>query len=309
MDGLKVTANVFARIAARSVGQVMFQSNVLSGFLMACAIVAGGFGIGGSGRFIVTAGATVAILISSAIAVAATLPDGRDGVWGFNAVLVGCAVFTFNNSGAGAWAMLCAGVLLTFPLKGILDRMLGVASLTLPFVISTWIITAIGHATGLMTPWIPETIPSAPEQLSATSIAIGLLKVISEVFLIDSWVAGLLMLAGLLAGSPRCAVLALSGSAAGMVMAIICGLPAGEISAGLWGFSPALTAIAVGSVLPGIPHRGLLTTAAVILTFAIQYLTAPWLAKAGLPVLTMPFCAATLAVSLLSVRNARSITK
>lgn len=302
MNGWIVTANDFAKIATRGIGQVMFQRKVLSGFLMACAITAGGFSIGGNGRLIVTLGAIAAALISSAIAVAATLPDRRDGVWGFNAVLVGCAVFTFSNAGAGAWIMLCTGVLLTFPLKWSLDRLLGVTSLTLPFVISTWIITAIGHSSGLMTPLIPEAIPSTPEDLSPINIVIGVLKGISEVFLIDSWIAGVLILTGLWAGSCRYALLALAGSAAGMIMAIACGLPAGEIHAGLWGFSPALTAIAVGAVLPGIPHRILWTVAAVTATFAIQYFTAPWLAAAGLPVLTMPFCVATIIASLITTK-------
>lgn len=283
---------------ARGVGQVMFQSSVLSGALMAAGIVAGSID-----RPVVALCALVALVAGTVAAKATKTAGTTDGLQGFNAVLVGCATGTFLATGAGTWLLLLAGALLTLPAKKLLDKLCstaGQSSYTLPFIICTWAVLIAARVSGAAHPFVAESIAeTAP--VSVLSLAIGLLKGVSEVFLIDSRLAGALMLAGLACASPRTAILALVGSATGMSLAALFGCPWAEISMGLWGFSPVLTAIAIGGIQlkdkrmsARLLHYCILALA-LSLTVLLQLCLTPLLALIGLPILTLPFCLATLA--------------
>lgn len=283
----------WCKASFKGVGQVMFQPSAVAGALMLAGILVGGLSIGGSGRMLVFMGALVALILATFGAYLWRVNGRADGLQGFNAVLVGCAVFTFLNAGAGAWFLLAGAALLTLPVKRWLDALFGGSSYTLPFVMCTWLALAGGRVAGIVTPYIPEDI-AEPMPVSAVGLVVGVLKGISEVFLIDSWLTGLLFLAALAVSHVKAAAWALIGSAAGLLLALCAGCPADEITAGLWGFSPALTAIAVGTVVPGLHRRWLWVAAFVAITFGVQYFCAPLLAAAGLPVLTFPFCVATI---------------
>lgn len=274
----------------------MLQNSTVVGMLFLSGIAAGCLGIGGAGTAAVAAGAAAALTIATA---AGFMRKRRatEGLTGFNAILTGCAVFTFLQPMAATWALLAAAALLTLPLKSVLDRAFsktGCSSLTLPFILATWAVLLTAQTAGI-DPAEPAIAPTVAA--SAVAIGQGALKGLSQIFLIDSWVAGCIFLAGLWAASRRAALLALAGSAAGMAAGYCCGCPWLEISQGLWGFSPALTAIAVGHTFrdakAGWLRSAMTVTAAVMLTVVIQMIAAPALAAAGLPVLTIPFCAAT----------------
>ena len=296
--------NAFVTLAgqlARGVGQVMFQSSTLSGLIMLCGILCGAMSWGGDGRAIVFLGAVAGLVVSSAIAFLKHERGSDDGLYGFNGVLVGCAAFTFLDAGAWAWVLLLAASVLTIPLKNLLDRLLGVSSFTFPFVIASWLMLAVGLRTGICTPYLPEVVPE-PNPAVVVSVLVGLLKGVSEVFLIDSWLTGLIFLAALYVASPKAALLALVGSASGMVLAFLCACPSEQILGGLWGFSPALTAIAVGSVIPIRGRRTLWIAASLVLTFIVQYTFTPLFAYFGLPILTFPFCVAACLSAFVSQR-------
>lgn len=280
----------------RGVGQVMFQPSALSGALFLAGILVGSLGFGGEGHIAVFMGALAALVLASECSFLARAKGTDEGLWGFNAVLVGCAAYTFLSSSLPVWLCVCAA-LLTLPLKAVFDKMLsftGISSLTFPFIASTWLLLV---AAGLCSvePYASESIRE-PAVLSVTTLAEGWLKGLSEVFLIDSWITGLLFLTGLLIESRQAAIWAALGSAIGMATAFAIGCPTDEITLGLWGFSPALTAIAVGVVFRPVDSRRLwlfLTILATIATVILQKLIMLLLASSGLPVLTLPFCVAT----------------
>lgn len=278
----------------------MFQRSALCGAIMLAALLTAALGYGGSGHMSVFAGAVVALIAATVSGNIVRMEGAADGLAGFNALLVGCAMFTFFSTSPWTWVFLLAGALLTLPVKYALDHWLSptISSLTLPFVFVTWLLSAIAENTGLCTPYTPELIIE-PIAITPSTLVIGWLKGISEVFLADSWISGLLIVAAIAAASPRAALWALIGAAAGETLALACGMPAEGIVAGMWGFSPALTAIAVATVIPPRRNQCLSMIAAIVLTFAIQYITTPILAAIGLPVLTFPFCLATIAIAYL----------
>ena len=73
-----------------------------------------------------------------------------------------------------------------------------------------------------------------------------LLRGVGQVLFRRSALSGLLMLAGIAAGSWRIALLALCGNAAGNLTARLCRYPVQEIHDGLYGFNGTLVGIAVG---------------------------------------------------------------
>ena len=253
--------------ASRSIAQVMLQNRLTTGVLFFIGIAAACLSIGGEGRLSVLAGAVASLL--SALIAGRRMKGWNDGLAGFNAVLVGCAAFTFLNCGAAVWVTLLAASLLTLPLKLLCDRMfrtVGISSLTLPFILATWGLLIISETWNPATLYIPENISEAPV-VTLPSLLAAWMKGLSQVFLTDSWVTGCIFAVGLFAASRRAALWALAGSAIGMAIATAFNIPWLQISEGLWGFSPALTAIAVGDTFRTDTHKPLKWT--ILTVFAI----------------------------------------
>ena len=111
------------------------------------------------------------------------------------------------------------------------------------------------------------------------------LKGIAQVFLVNSWVTGIFFLVALALCSrwatPRKLLLLFQFNGA-------------DISAGLMGFSPVLTGIAVGMTFYKPSWRSALwSIAAIIATVFIQAGMDAFMMPLGIPTLTGPFCIAT----------------
>jgi urea transporter len=120
------------------------------------------------------------------------------------------------------------------------------------------------------------------------------LRGVSQVFLIDSWVTGVLFLIGLSLSSGRAALWAAIGSGVALLAASAFGAPADGVSAGLYGFSATLTGIALGDTFGGRGWRSWLwAITGVVATVFIQAGMNALVAPLGLPTLTAPFCVAT----------------
>ena len=273
--------------------QVMLQPKAATGALFLAAILVGSLGYGGSGHMAVFWGALMCLMAATAISHGRK--DYEDGLLGFNAILVGCAAMTFLSNTTAVRLLTIGAALSTLPLKHILDkvfRFTGISSLTFPFILASWLVMVIAALFGLP-PYAQESIVLVPE-ISATTLLEALLKGLSQVFLIDSWIGGLLIAVGLLVASSRAALLAFAGSAIGIAMAFAIGAPWSEICIGLWGFSPALTAIAIGDTFRShFRHTAVATIVATVITTLIQYALVPLSALTGMLTLTLPFCIAT----------------
>lgn len=130
--------------------------------------------------------------------------------------------------------------------------------------------------------------------MAAADIVVAVLRSVSQVFFLDDTVAALLLLAGLALGSPAAAALALAGALLAVLAAMAMGADGGLIRAGLMGFSPVLTAVALGSVFYA-PSARVLAYAAVgtLFTVVLQGAMNAALAPLGIPTLTAPFIFAT----------------
>ncbi len=134
-------------------------------------------------------------------------------------------------------------------------KALGVPTLTFPFVLVTWLLLLATYGfAGLGGDALPAEDVIAPyESFDPTQLGVGdflqaALLSISQVFLKASIVAALLFLAGLAVNSVAAAVAAIGGAFLAVVTAHLLGAESDLITGGLLGFSPVLTAVALGTV-------------------------------------------------------------
>ncbi len=282
-------------------GQVMFQQSPWTGLLFLIGIFWGAFE---SHTPEVAWGAAVG-LIASTIAGYLLEPGskgGSQGLWGFNGILVGCAFPTFLTPTWQMWiALIFCSMLTTWVRTGMNNVMAPwkVNSLTFPFVFLTWIFL---FASRLMEGMAPDalSVPALTEHfsthldLSFGSLVEYWLKGVSQVFLINSWVTGVLFLVGLALCSPWAAMWGALGSAISLFIAIVFKADASDIASGLFGFSPVLTGIAIGCTFykPGI-KTAIWAVVAIIATVFVQAGMDAFFAPFGLPTLTGPFCITT----------------
>lgn len=285
----------------RGAGQVMFQSNVWTALLFLAGIF---WGAWVEGRMAVAWGAVAGLAVASGTGCLLGLKsdDGRQGLWGFNGILVGCAFMTFLRPTLLCWlAMLLCAASTVWVRQG-LNRVMApwrVNSLTMPFVLMTWLFLAAAHALkglpaeGLAAPAFPAAF-SARVADGGLNLAVYWLKGVAQIFLIDSWVTGLFFLAGLAVSNGWSAFWAAVGSALSLAVILLFGGSGTSIAEGLYGFSPVLTAIALGSIFYKPSWRtAVWTLTGIVVTVFVQAAMNVLLAPLGLPALTAPFCMTT----------------
>lgn len=291
----------YPRTLLRGVGQVMFQDSVWTGLLFLVGIFWGAYE---ENIAIVAWGCLVGILSSTLTGYILKLSDqnAAQGLWGFNGALVGCAFPTFLGNTVWMWMALILCAAMTTWVRCGMDRVLGkfgVSSLTFPFVVCTYFFLLASRLFRGMPP-IHMGTPELPDGvhtdmvLNFSDLAVYWLKGISQVFLIDSWVTGLIFLIALAINSVRSAVWAAVASALSLAVAILWGGPGADIASGLYGFSAVLTGIALGATFCNHSWRATVwTLVGIVSTVFIQAAMNAFFAPMGLPTLTGPFCIAT----------------
>ena len=125
-------------------------------------------------------------------------------------------------------------------------------------------------------------------------LATGTLKGIAQVFLLDDWISGAVILVALAVNSRPVALAAILGSALGTALAIGLGADGTAIGKGIWGFNAVLTALALGAVFyRPIPAVAVYTLLGTITTVWVQAALTTMLTPYGIPTLTAPFVVAT----------------
>ncbi|WP_418991214.1 urea transporter [Alistipes sp.] len=300
-NGMNLLSFDFLKILLRGTGQVMFQNSAWTGLLFIIGIFWGAYA---EGLGVVAWGALVGVIVSTITGYLIGFParDGEQGLWGFNGVLVGCAFPTFLGNTIWMWlALILCAALTTWVRTGFNNVMAPwrVNSFTFPFVFTTWMFLLAARAmngmppTHMAVPALPEVFSSV-ENIRFGSLIVYWLKGVAQVFLIDSWVTGLLFLIGLALCSRWAALWAAIGSALALFVALIFKASGFEIAHGLYGFSAVLTAIALATVFYKPNRRSALwAILGILVTLFIQAGMNVLLEPVGLATLTGPFCIAT----------------
>jgi urea transporter len=292
----------FVDACLRGPAQVVFQNNPLTGLLILIAI---GWGAFDSGQPRILGGAVLGLVVGTLTGLALQVDHDswRKGLFGFSPVLTGIAVPTFLDDRPLMWLYLVLGAVgttvVTLALNAIFKKY-GLTAFTMPFVLTTWVLLLGAYQfdrfdvlTNLK-PAFPGTGPVLAGGKFNWDLIPTFLRGISQVFLINSWVSGLIILIALLINSRWSALFAVVGSVGATLLALWFGADGSSLDKGLYGFNAVLTAIAVGAVL----HRpGALVTVytlfGIALTLFVQVALSSVLAPLAVPVLTGPFNIAT----------------
>ncbi|MBO4224150.1 urea transporter [Bradyrhizobium neotropicale] len=293
----------FLDINLRSIGQVMFQNNPLTGILFLAAIAWGSYAAGFPR---VAIAGVVAVVVANLTAQWLHVDNESlySGLYGYNAVLVGLALATFLSPNALMWVYVVLGASVSvIAMLGTANALKpwGVSSLTFPFVLTTWLLLLATYGfSGLVGTALPSgNVVTAFQPYDSSPLKLidlfqGVLQSISQVFLKASGVAALLLLAGLAVNSLAAAAFALAGAILAVLVAHLFGAESELITGGLLGFSPVLTAIALGTVFYRPSWRVAIyamlgTLFTVIAQAALNVALTPF----AIPALTAPFVLVT----------------
>jgi urea transporter len=290
----------------RSLGQVIFINNPVSGLLLLLALLVQSLPMAA----FTLIGIVAANLLARALG--CERQSRRNGIYGFNGALVGSAIGAFADHGAGAsplaWALLVAGgacltTLLVHTLGRSLHTATGLPPLTLPFCLVTWLALVLVRAAGHPSLQLVAPGPLPPAGGALQALLQALPRGFGQVFLLPGLASGLLVLAAVAAASPLAALVGLMGAAAGAGAGLMFGADPNAVALGLWSYNGVLTAIAIGGTFYAPTGRSLLLA---LVAAAVAGLLTPGVAGLlpfGLPELSLPFILVTLAF-LLIVRHA-----
>lgn len=286
------------RAVLRGVGQVFFQDNALTG---ACFVL---------GILICSPLMGVSALVGSALGYATAklakydAGETADGIYGFNATLVGIASFFFFRPGGASITLMLVGCVAATFLTRLMRGYVPFPTYTTPFIVTTWVVHALGKAMGAVAvvdypTLIPD--PQLPFVVQAVTHGVG------QVMFQGSLWTGLLFLLGIAIGNRQHAALVLAGSIVGMLAAWFHAAEATRaldperlvdrnllesVALGLYGYNATLAPVALylwrKSLIPSL--LGMLLTVPL----------ADLVPKLGLPALTAPFVLATWLVLLLA---------
>lgn len=280
----------------RGAGQVVFMNNPLSGALNFAAMFWAAYA--GGATWSVAIGSVIGTLVATATAYGLPAPaaDRKAGLLGFNGMLVGAAIPTFLAASPLMWGVLVFAAALSTIVALAVGNLLApwkVGALTFPFVLTTWCVLLAAHTIPAL-PAVPAEAASPVLSLDAAAFLRAILASVSQIFLVDNPVSGALFLLALAVHSRWCAALAIGGATLAVLAALLVGADKTAICHGLWGYSAALTAPAIGCIFLTPSARTLVYAAfATLLTVVLQGATAVFAASVGLPALTFPFVLAT----------------
>ncbi|CCE11092.1 Yut [Bradyrhizobium sp. STM 3843] len=303
-ESLSVSSGLlrFLDINLRGIGQVMFQNNPLTGILFLAAI---GWGSYAAGVPQVAIAGILAVVVSNLTAQWLRVDNDSlySGLYGFNGILVGLALATFLAPGPLLWVYVILGAAVSVIVMLATTNIVKPwgSALTFPFVLTTWLLLLATYGfSGLAGTALPsgavvtafQPYPTSPLRL--LDLVEGVFLSISQVFLKASGIAALLLLAGLAVSSLAAAVFALGGAILAVLTAHLFGAESDLITGGLLGFSPVLTAIALGTVFyqPSwrvVVYAALATVFTVITQAALNVALTPF----AIPALTAPFVLVT----------------
>ena len=282
----------------RGSGQVIFMNNPLTGLLNFIAMFVGAYNGGTS--YAVAIGSVIGTIASTAMAyiMNSNRDNLRAGIYGFNGMLVGACLPTFLQVNALMWVFVVVGSMFsTLVIMAVANFLTPykMPAFTFPFVLICWIIVAFSYKvgglnTGGLAPAMLTDYTAQEGAMAAGDFIKAGLVSMSQVWFVADWVAGVIFIIALCVESFWCAGLSALGAFLGPVVAYLCGASVADINFGLWGFTAALTAPAVGCVFLQTNARNLaLAVFSIFATVVVHGAVVAFLTPVGLPAFTFPF--------------------
>ncbi len=260
----------------RGVGQVMFQCNALSGALMLVGIACNSLLM----CLFALAGST----IGTCTAVALRYDAGRirDGLYGFNAALVGIAVPCFMPIHVGSVLLMVVACVLSTLVTRLFERQRLVPALTAPFVLIIWAMLLLSHVFPQLQ--LPATTAADTAEsfslMRAASLSFGQIMLQG-----NNLLTGLLCLLAICVNSLKMGMESLVACALCLAVVWVPGVSTTSVNNGMYGYNAILAVLAVANILDIGSWTYAKTLVALILSLLMQYAGL----HMGLVTLTAPF--------------------
>lgn len=283
----------------RGAGQVFFMENAFTGVMFFAAIAYASYA---TGIWATTIGAVIGLIVATLTAqlLDCDKPSINSGLFGFNGILVGVALPTFIAATPQLWFYIIIGsalsTVITATFGATLTKSWGIPGSTGPFVLTGWLMVAGAYSFGALnvTGDVPKLVSDYVAGTATIPANIELVQIffrnIAQVFLLGNEVSGALILIGIFVASRPAGIAAALGSLIAMIIAIGMRADPATVVQGLYGFSPVLTAIAVGTVF--LKTDGKVIVYAVLATITTVFIQGAYdviMAPMGLPSFTAPY--------------------
>ncbi|MFJ6135661.1 urea transporter [Kitasatospora sp. NPDC092286] len=238
-----------AAAALRGVGQVDLQANLVTSALILAALWTAGWRVG---LF-----ATIGTAVSTAVAMLLGAERGSValGLQGYSGCLTGIALVTSLGDHLSTYLLAIAGAAVCTLLTAALTTLLapyGLTALTAPFCLVSGVMVLAAPSFDRIWHGAPTaavtTTTTGGTGITWGDLWHGFLTNVSQVFLVNDWRSGLIMLAGLAVAGWAVVAFAAAGSAVGILAAWALGAPTTLIADGIYGYNAVLVGIALGAV-------------------------------------------------------------
>ena len=264
-----------------SYGQIFFRGSRTVGALLALATFTephlGLFG-------------TISVVIALATAKLARLNASliRDGLYSYSALLTGLAIGATFGTDSNALGLMVIAANVTVPVTAATHSGLGgslaLPPLTIPFLVTTYLSFGAGEVLGLESNFGANL--AVMDGVAGTGLAY--LSSLAGIFFVSSPIAGVLVMVAIVVYSRIAFALSCVGFALAIALHTIVGLP--SLSYAALGYNFILTSVALGGVW-FVPSRSsfMLATAGVVVCGLFTTGATPFLERAGMPLLVLPF--------------------
>ncbi|MCE5000932.1 urea transporter [Staphylococcus pseudoxylosus] len=281
------------RIILKNIAQVLLLNNAWTGLFILLGLFIGNWKVG----MMALAASVIALLLAKRTNYSDE--EINTGLAGFNPVLTAIALTLFLVPEWYSILIAFIAIVITMPIGSAFREFFkpfGVPMLTMPYVFVSWVILLMSFQFKFVNADVnilPDTVQEI--QFSGHSIHFinAFLSGFSEIFLLKSIMAGLLILIGIFIASRKAGVFAIVANLIGFTAVLVLGANHDQINDGLFGYNVILTVLALGVAFRTRIQRYISIVLGILLTVVLHAGMTTLLTPFGLPVFTLPFIIAT----------------
>ncbi|CEF17724.1 Putative urea transporter [Staphylococcus xylosus] len=281
------------RIILKNIAQVLLLDNAWTGLFILLGLFVGNWKVG----IMALAASVIALLLAKRTNY--SQEEINTGLAGFNPVLTAIALTLFLVPEWYSILIVFIAIVITMPIGSAFREFFkpfGVPMLTMPYVFVSWIILLMSFQFKFVNADVnilPDTVQEI--QFSGHSIHFinAFLSGFSEIFLLKSIMAGLLILIGIFIASRKAGLFAIVANLIGFTAVLVLGANHDQINDGLFGYNVILTVLALGVAFRTRIQRYVSIVLGILLTVVLHAGMTTLLTPFGLPVFTLPFIIAT----------------
>lgn len=281
------------RIILKNIAQVLLLDNAWTGLFILLGLFVGNWKVG----IMALAASIIALLLAKRTNY--SQEEINTGLAGFNPVLTAIALTLFLVPEWYSILIAFIAIVITMPIGSAFREFFkpfGVPMLTMPYVFVSWVILLMSFQFKFVNADVnilPDTVQEI--QFSGHSIHFinAFLSGFSEIFLLKSIMAGLLILIGIFIASRKAGLFAIVANLIGFTAVLVLGANHDQINDGLFGYNVILTVLALGVAFHTRIQRYVSIVLGILLTVVLHAGMTTLLTPFGLPVFTLPFIIAT----------------